>query len=181
MGCSSARMVLLARNQLKGVAREWYLSKKNGRLEAPLRLPKCEEVVDQARQMEMYDDEHWAHEQRKRVKKDGQGNQFNRGQSHQGSYQGNARYSQISTGSISTPCQHCGKLHKDTCYWVTRACFGCGQLGHCRQDCSTSGTTQGAGQAAHFVPSQVQPVSQYSGGIQGSDGRGQGGRGSTQT
>ncbi|XP_058006599.1 uncharacterized protein LOC131181994 [Hevea brasiliensis] len=157
--------------------------------------------------MEMYDDERWAGEQRKRFKKDGQGNQFNREQSHQGSYQGNkqgsqstvgnrahqsgvgqgreqrthagnARYSQISIGPISTPCQHCGKLNKGTCHWVTGACFGCRQMGHRRQDCPTSGTTQGAGQAAYSTPSQVQPVSQYSGRSHGSGGHGQGGRGS---
>ncbi|KAJ9171052.1 hypothetical protein P3X46_019102 [Hevea brasiliensis] len=40
MGCSSARMVMLAGNQLKEVAREWYISKKNGRPEGSILWPE---------------------------------------------------------------------------------------------------------------------------------------------
>ncbi|KAJ9160082.1 hypothetical protein P3X46_025516 [Hevea brasiliensis] len=40
MGCSSARMVMLAGNQLKGVAREWYISKKNGRPKGSILWPE---------------------------------------------------------------------------------------------------------------------------------------------
>ena len=46
------------------------------------------------------------------------------------------------TSSASTPtwdsapiCPDCGKRHRETCYWVTGACFKGGKIGHMVKDC----------------------------------------------